>query len=70
MLVWLGALTLVLGVFLVFMFPNRRLWAAIRTRPDGGGEVHLGATARHDTTFAPEFKKLVEQVRLALGATA
>ncbi|HLB44638.1 MAG TPA: cytochrome c biogenesis protein ResB, partial [Candidatus Limnocylindrales bacterium] len=70
MLVWMGALTLVLGVFLVFMFPNRRIWAAVRARPDGGGEVRLGATARHDVAFAPEFSKLIEQVRLALAPVA
>jgi cytochrome c biogenesis protein len=69
-LVWFGALTLVLGVFLVFMFPNRRIWAAIKARPDGGGEVRLGATARHDVTFAPEFTKLAEQVRLAITPAA
>jgi len=70
MLVWMGALALVLGVFLVFMFPNRRIWAAVRARPDGGGEVRLGATARHDVAFAPEFSKLIEQVRLALAPVA
>ncbi len=69
-LVWLGALALVLGCFLVLLFPNRRLWAAIKARPDGTGEVHLGATARHDAAFAPEFSKLVEQVRLALSPAA
>jgi cytochrome c biogenesis protein len=69
-LVWIGALALVLGVFLVFMFPNRRIWVAVRARPDGGGEVRLGATARHDTTFATEFTKLTEQVRLALRPVA
>jgi cytochrome c biogenesis protein len=69
-LVWIGALFLILGVFLVFMFPNRRMWVAINAARDGRGEVRLGATARHDTTFAPEFKKLVEQVRLAVGPAA
>jgi cytochrome c biogenesis protein len=69
-LVWLGALALVLGCFLVFMFPNRRIWAQIKARSDGTGEVHLGATARHDAAFAPEFTKLVDQVRLAFGPAA
>lgn len=70
MLVWLGSLALILGVFLVFLFPNRRIWAAVRARPEGGAEVSLGATARHDAAFAPEFTKLVKQVRLAIPATA
>lgn len=69
-LVWLGALALVLGCFLVFLFPNRRIWAAIKARPDGAAQVSLGATARHDAAFAPEFTKLVEQVRLAFGPAA
>ena len=69
-LVWLGALALVLGCFLVFMFPNRRIWAQIKARSDGTGEVHLGATARHDAAFAPEFTKLADQVRLAFGPAA
>ena len=69
-LVWLGALALVMGCFLVFMFPNRRIWAQIKRRSDGTGEVQLGATARHDAAFAPEFTKLVEQVRLAFGPAA
>ena len=69
-LVWIGALALVLGVFLVFMFPNRRIWAVVTTRPGGTGEVRLGATARHDATFAPDFTKLVEQVRRALTPAA
>jgi cytochrome c biogenesis protein len=66
-LVWLGALALVTGLFMVFMFPNRRIWVALKARADGGSEVVLGATARHDATFAPEFEKVVEQVRLALA---
>jgi len=69
-LVWLGALALVLGCFLVFLFPNRRIWAAIRTRPDGVAQVSLGATARHDAAFAPEFTRLIEQVRLAFAGAA
>jgi cytochrome c biogenesis protein len=66
MFVWIGALALVLGLFLIFMFPNRRVWVAVKQRPGGGGEVHLGATARHDAAFAPEFTRLTEQVRLAI----
>lgn len=66
-LVWLGALALVFGSFLVFLFPNRRIWAQIKTIPDGAAQVSLGATARHDAAFAPEFTKLAEQVRLAFA---
>jgi cytochrome c biogenesis protein len=65
--VWLGAFALVGGLFLVFLFPNRRIWAAVRRRPDGRSEVRLGATARHDATFGPEFQHVVNDMRLALA---
>jgi cytochrome c biogenesis protein len=65
--VWFGSFLLVGGLFLVFTFPNRRIWAAVRERPDGRSEVRLGATARHDATFGPDFQKLVNDMRLALG---
>lgn len=68
--VWLGAFALVGGLFLVFLFPNRRIWAAIRRRPDGGSDVRLAATARHDATFGPEFEGLVDDMRLALERAA
>jgi cytochrome c biogenesis protein len=64
--VWLGAFALVGGLFIVFLFPNRRIWAAVRRLPTGGSEVRLGATARHDATFGPEFQDLVHDMRLAL----
>ena len=64
--VWIGALALVGGLFLVFMFPNRRVWIALKERSGGGTEIHLGATARHDAAFAPEFNRVIEQVRLSL----
>jgi len=70
MLVWLGAFALVGGLFLVFLFPSRRIWAHVRRRADGGSEVRLGATARHDATFGPEFQDLVNDMRLALGRVA
>jgi cytochrome c biogenesis protein len=70
MFVWLGAFALVGGLFLVFLFPNRRIWAAVRRRPGGRSEVRLAATARHDATFGPEFQSLVDDMRLALERVA
>ena len=67
---WLGAFALVGGLFLVFLFPSRRIWAAVRRRSDGSSEVRLGATARHDATFGPEFQSLVNDMRLALEPVA
>lgn len=65
--VWFGSILLVCGLFLVFFFPNRRIWAAINRRPNGHSEVRLGATARHDATFGPDFERLVNDMRLALA---
>jgi cytochrome c biogenesis protein len=65
--VWIGAMFLVGGLFLVFFFPNRRIWA--RIHPQGGGsEIQVGATTRHDATFGPDFQHLVRDMRIALGA--
>jgi cytochrome c biogenesis protein len=68
--VWFGSILLVCGLFLVFFFPNRRIWAAVRARPDGRSDVRVGATARHDATFGPDFEKLVNDMRLALAPAA
>ncbi len=68
--VWLGSILLVVGLFLVFLFPNRRIWLAIREGSEGRAEVRLAATARHDATFGPDFQKLVNDLRLAFGRGA
>lgn len=68
--VWIGAFALVGGLFLIFFFPNRRIWAVVTRRPDGRSEVRLGATARHDATFGPEFERLVHDMRLAIEQVA
>lgn len=68
--VWGGSLLLVLGVCLVFFFPNRRAWALIRRRPDGSA-IQVGAIVRHDVGFESDFRDLVNDVKLALaGASA
>jgi cytochrome c biogenesis protein len=68
--VWFGSILLVAGLFLVFFFPNRRIWAAVHAHPNGQSEVRLGATARHDATFGPDFERLVDDMRLALAPAA
>jgi cytochrome c biogenesis protein len=64
--VWGGAVALLLGVFLVFFFPNRRAWALIRRREDGTTSVRIGAVVRHDVGYQSEFAKFVDGLRLAL----
>lgn len=63
-LVWGGAGFLVGGLFLVLFFQNRRTWARIR-RIAGGSEVLVGATSRHDSIFGAEFRRLVDEIKLA-----
>lgn len=63
--VWAGSILMMLGLCLVFFFPNRRIWARLQRAPDGT-EVRFGATSRHDATFAPDFQDLVGDMKLAL----
>jgi cytochrome c biogenesis protein len=68
--VWAGALFLVLGVALVFFFPNRRIWARARAASEGS-LVEIGALTRHDVMFEAGFGSLVDNVKVALtGAKA
>ena len=70
-LVWGGALLLVLGVCLVFFFPNRRAWALIKRREDDAGTtVRIGALVRHDVAFETDFQKFIEGLRHALAGHA
>jgi cytochrome c biogenesis protein len=64
--IWLGSALLVGGIALVFFFPHRRAWARIRpgTR---GSIVQLGAVGRHDVTFESEFRRLVDEMAIALA---
>ena len=64
-LVWIGASLLVFGISLVFVFPSRRAWALIRRRPNGSS-IQIGAIVRHEITFQSDFKRLVDEVELAL----
>ncbi|HYL41081.1 MAG TPA: cytochrome c biogenesis protein ResB, partial [Candidatus Binatus sp.] len=61
-IVWLGALFLVLGVILVFLFPAPRLWARVRGSA-GGAEVRIGAATRHDMGFESTFRAVLTAVQ-------
>ena len=68
-LVWSGAIALMLGVCLVFFFPNRRIWAQVVRREDGG-DVRIGALVRHDVAFQSEFQHLVDDLQRDLAGRA
>jgi cytochrome c biogenesis protein len=67
--IWIGVSMLVVGIFLVFFFPNRRLWARIRPT-DRGSQIHVAATSRRDSTFEQEFNHLIDDLELELTTRA
>ena len=62
--VWLGSVLLVLGLFLVFFFPHRRVWVRIRKTPTGS-EILCASTMKRDVAFKPQFNQLVTDIQLA-----
>jgi cytochrome c biogenesis protein len=68
-LVWLGTILLTLGTLMVFLFPNRRIWARV-SPTDAGVRVQVAAASRHDVSFESSFQTIVDDVRLALPASA
>jgi cytochrome c biogenesis protein len=63
-IVWLGSIGLVLGMFMVFFFPHRRIWVRIRPT-EGGSQVNLAALLRKDLTFEARFRQVTTDVALA-----
>jgi cytochrome c biogenesis protein len=61
-LVWAGALALVFGVILVFLFPSRRIWARVRGTGTGS-DVRVAASTRHDMGFETTFRTLVNAIQ-------
>ncbi|HEY8651679.1 MAG TPA: cytochrome c biogenesis protein ResB [Dermatophilaceae bacterium] len=64
MWVWVGSTLLVLGLFLVFFFPHRRMWVRIR-KASGGTEILCASTMKRDLAFEPQFHQLVTDIQLA-----
>ncbi|HYO19206.1 MAG TPA: cytochrome c biogenesis protein ResB [Dermatophilaceae bacterium] len=62
--VWIGSTLLVLGLFLVFFFPHRRVWARIR-KTSTGSEILCASTMKRDVAFKPQFHQLVTDIQLA-----
>jgi len=67
-IIWVAGGLMVLGMVLLFYLPPRRLWALVKTRPDGTSEVILGMPAQRDVSLGGEFGKLQERVTKALGS--
>jgi cytochrome c biogenesis protein len=62
--VWVGSALLVIGLFLVFFFPHRRLWVRVR-KTSGGSEILCASTMKRDIAFKPQFHQLVTDIQLA-----
>jgi len=62
--VWIGSALLVIGLFLVFFFPHRRVWVRIR-KTSGGSQVLFASTMKRNVAFEPQFRQLVTDIQLA-----
>ena len=62
--VWVGSTLLVIGTFMVFFFPHRRVWVRIR-KTAGGSEILCASTMKRDVAFEPKFHQLVTDIQLA-----
>jgi cytochrome c biogenesis protein len=62
--VWVGSALLVIGLFLVFFFPHRRMWVRVR-KTSAGSEILCASTMKRDLAFKPQFHQLVTDIQLA-----
>ena len=62
--VWVGSALLVIGLFLVFFFPHRRMWVRIR-KTSAGSEILCASTMKRDLAFKPQFHQLITDIQLA-----
>ncbi|MEP7191891.1 MAG: cytochrome c biogenesis protein ResB [Actinomycetota bacterium] len=62
--VWIGSTLLVLGLFMVFFFPHRRIWVRIR-KTSGGSEILCATTMKRDVAFKPQFNQFITDIQLA-----
>jgi len=68
-LVWLGALMLFAGFTLVFLLPQRRVWARISSR-GAGSVLSVASLGRRDAALGTDFDDLITDIRTALQAPA
>ncbi|WP_184032158.1 cytochrome c biogenesis protein ResB [Paraburkholderia sp. Cpub6] len=68
-LVYVGSLLLVIGIFSMFYVRERRLWFWIKSSKEGGAEVLMAmSTARRTLDFEREFASTRDAVHMALDA--
>lgn len=64
MIVWVGSLGLVLGIFMVFFFPSRRIWVRVR-KTGTGSQIKIASMTRRDMMFEGQFQKFTSEIQLA-----
>ncbi|HEY5628982.1 MAG TPA: cytochrome c biogenesis protein ResB [Candidatus Limnocylindrales bacterium] len=69
LLVWLGALLLFGGFTLVFLLPQRRVWARISAR-GAVSVLSIATLGRRDAALGTDFDALITDIRAALQAPA
>ncbi|MEJ2059837.1 MAG: cytochrome c biogenesis protein ResB [Gammaproteobacteria bacterium] len=61
--VYFGSVLLVMGVFLLFFMPHRRIWLWLRPEEDGGSEATLAGTSNKNVLeFKNQFAALAEKL--------
>lgn len=68
--IYWGSTALVLGIFILFYLPSRRVWVRLRPTPDGTAVLAGGQANRNPMDFSKEFEALGERLRDALKAVA
>jgi len=67
--VWTGALLLFLGFTVVFMLPQRRVWARISTR-GAMSVLSVASLGRRESALGSDFDQLITDIRAALQTPA
>ncbi|MDP7470681.1 MAG: hypothetical protein QGI79_07725, partial [Dehalococcoidia bacterium] len=58
---------LVIGMFLVFYFPHRQIWARCRHSDDGDTEIVLRTVSSRSYAITSEMEALAKDLRKSLG---
>jgi cytochrome c biogenesis protein len=69
-LVWIGSILLFGGFVIRFMFPHKRVWGRISSRPNGGAVLALATLSQKDVASGTEFDNIVNDIRTALRTPA
>jgi len=67
LLIWISSGLFVIGMFLVFYFPHRQIWARCRRSDDGNTEVVLRTISSRSYAVTSELEALSRDLRKSLG---